>query len=86
MNAFSSGPGGIASIIRASSLETGSYPVVFVATQNTFNQYAPQLLHRPNMKSNESTCPRSVVSEPQFEELQHVSSIIVLPSVTQPIF
>jgi len=81
MNAFSSGPEGVASIIRASSLETGSYPAVFVATQNTFNQYAPQLLHRPNIKSSESTWPTSVVSEPQFGELQHVSSIIVCPSV-----
>jgi len=80
MNAFCSGPEGIASIIRASSLETGSYPVEFVATQKTFNQYAPQLLHRPKIKSSESTWPTSVVSEPQFGELQQVSSIMVFPS------
>jgi hypothetical protein len=62
-------------------LTTGSYPVIFVASQNTFNQYAPQLLQRPNKKSNEFACPRSVVSEPQLEELQQMSSIIVCPSI-----
>ncbi len=79
MNAFSSGPEGRASIVRASLLETGSYPVVFVASQKTFNQYEPQLLHRPKIKSSESTCPTSVVSKPNFGELQQVSSLIVCP-------
>ncbi len=50
---------------------------MLLASQNTFNQCALQLLHRPSKKSNPPASPKSFVSGPQFGELQHVRSLMI---------